>query len=646
MKKIILLSIVSLLAITSFAQQRSYYWTDKGNNCFDVEVYPELEFQYYTNGYKAGEPCSAVMLAYCYLCEHGTQRNIPKAKQIIDAWATKSDVTAMAAMKFYAPKQPGFDYSQSVGLVRVVFPFIEDFGESSNINKSYKSLVYLEKLCDEGKLIDIRERDARELMNRIKLYCNEQNLMNVSLSGLDYIETVTYAGYSYMANDTIKIMFDNCKTVEQADSLFHVLRDLYNEISPSGVIYAGGLMDIIRETREEWKSPAYSNFIVSVNQKDSLRCAESYALLSDSEKTDADKYIQEMLRSIYTPGVNSPKKEKEVYLKTLEEMYSWNASPDGDDMIRNMWTSLVAQDINKSIEQIGITNANDNRLLVNSFDDFVSYIMTPYFKMTPYFEAPEMSQDEYVEYLRNIIDDRICRMMCNVMINYKPIPDLINRYTQPDPNRQSYADYAEQFILEMNNIDKSIEPYLSNGKKSWIECSLDAKSDSVDLLIHKLAVLRYMENISFIELIGKIANNTAEYEDYTRINGIIEELMAISNDPDYVQLIELMGKIANNTETSRDVIEYPSYVRSRLINYRSLYPDNNYQIVIQFLAPYEHSALLRYQDECALKAVENLTIDSTKEEINAVLSMPMTKATKDVVKKKTKKSYLKSKAVE
>lgn len=601
MKRISLTIILLMAELVCMAQQRSYYWTSKGNYYWDNDIHPEMEFGYYTKGAAAGEPCSAVMLAYCYLTEHGTQRNLKKAQQILDTWATKSDVTAFAAMKFYLPKESGFGYRQSVGSKEVYFPFAEDCGLSPNITKSLKSLSYLEKQCDNDQLVDIYLRDARELTSRVKLYCHKEGIGGIKLQGLDYVSTALLAGYPWEAKDTIATMFNKCTNRHQVDSVKTALMGLYPKAEQAGTIYRDEYPDIVKEQSEEWESIEYKNFLNSVDEKDSLKCAIFYSELDEYDKKKAGHMLSQYYDDNIWWAADS------LVFKNSDEFYSFCPSPDMKESIVALCNKRIKFILGQVLENVKNNRFDDPNTEIRTFEDAEHLISSVRSCVETEAERQQMILDFKDTLIRVGINE-----ICNMLYDYQPISSYLR---EGDNSQVVWGRNRFGGEISIEDVLSSFSPILE------YETNLSSMfKDPIDIMQIMFdsqrkndleAWYRYSVYNVFNSLTKKIHDKVDKYKDYQELHSVIDQCKGISSSPE---------------------------------GYKWRRGPENYDMLYRYFLPYESRAYSIYLDESAIDAADKLNINSTRQEIAEVLKMPMSKETKKIVKAKTKRSYLESKS--
>lgn len=89
---------------SALAEAQEFHFR-KGEHYRNID-WDESAFQEYVKGMKIGEAASALNVAYCYLDEYGTPRNIAKGEQILDTWANKdNEICEFAIIYYYHLKQ-------------------------------------------------------------------------------------------------------------------------------------------------------------------------------------------------------------------------------------------------------------------------------------------------------------------------------------------------------------------------------------------------------------------------------------------------------------------------------------------------------------------------------------------------------------
>lgn len=141
----------------------SYYHFNKANKFYNIEWY-DSAFEEFNEGMKKGETSCAFGVAWCYLNERGTPKNIKKAVSILEQYAEKDVAICLFVALFYDPNPTstmgnvnwGWEYHptgevipiESVGYgIRGIYGFppvsASKFGLSHNLSKAIK---YAEKV--------------------------------------------------------------------------------------------------------------------------------------------------------------------------------------------------------------------------------------------------------------------------------------------------------------------------------------------------------------------------------------------------------------------------------------------------------------------------------------------------------------------
>lgn len=158
MKKVFLLLVLLLGFSTAYAQ---YYHLNKANK-YLKSGWDDSAFSEYKKGMNAGETSCALGVAWCYLNECGTPRNVKKAISILEQYAEKDVAICLFVALFYDPTNCignvywGYEYHpvgevvpiESIGYgIRTIYGFWPDkasrYGLSPDLSKAIR---YAEKV--------------------------------------------------------------------------------------------------------------------------------------------------------------------------------------------------------------------------------------------------------------------------------------------------------------------------------------------------------------------------------------------------------------------------------------------------------------------------------------------------------------------
>lgn len=272
-----------------FAQ---YYHYNKGEKFLSIG-WDDSAFSEYVSGMNAGEPSSAMMVAWCYLNERGTPRNVQKALSILDQWSKKDpsvclftaifyDQTKCAgkvvwggdeffmqkAARIYAPSGEGI-YSSGIWSIYDREPiFAEDYGVSFDIEKAIKYAEILNK-----KVNSKSTNDYVYLLKNGKI-------------GQSGDKIAVFAAFNPEVSRNINEYY---RVVEDAFEQCHSLEEI------------GILLDLEREKRHEIKS-LNSNYFLNSWEK---RCYE--------ELSEKSLFFYKELHNKYCVDEKSLNDLKEIY---------------------------------------------------------------------------------------------------------------------------------------------------------------------------------------------------------------------------------------------------------------------------------------------------------------------------------------------
>lgn len=217
-----------------YAQTYHYY---KGEKYYNIGWY-DLAFSEYVAGMNAGEPSSALMVAQCYLNERGTPRNVKKAVSILEQWSLKDMTICFFTAVFYDEYQCGFrinwdndkTFHQKVPGVCSSFNYIissiydhkpllaEQYGLSYDLDKAIKYADILNK--------KVNSETTSRYVKLLKLKKIEKSGDKIAL--LSAIEPGVYG-----ASDYDKILME---AFEQCNSLDDISRVIDMDYSKNKVL--------------------------------------------------------------------------------------------------------------------------------------------------------------------------------------------------------------------------------------------------------------------------------------------------------------------------------------------------------------------------------------------------------------------------
>ncbi len=206
MKKIVLLLIGMAVATNTFCQ--STYWTKQGLAYYSKHL-QKVEFDCFKKGEAAGEAGSAVMLAYCYLVEHGTTKNVNTAAAILYKSYKKNTDCAQAALVFFghSPITTATNGSTlyhpleirylNICGTEVKFPTSDEVGYKGDINKACEIALYF--LKTGGYDFSYAEYGSNEKAKTFfdRLEGAENRLKNIIYN------VANYCGYAYENGITV-----------------------------------------------------------------------------------------------------------------------------------------------------------------------------------------------------------------------------------------------------------------------------------------------------------------------------------------------------------------------------------------------------------------------------------------------------------
>ena len=204
-----------------YAQTYHYY---KGVKYYDIGWY-DLAFSEYVAGMNAGEPRSALMVAWCYLNESGTPRNVKKAVSILEQWSLKDMTICLFTAIFYDESQCGMDipwaaddifnkkvpgvdgpHDWQTGGIYTIYSckpvFAVDYGLSDDADKAIKYAEILNK--------KVNTKTTSRFVKLLKLKKIEKSGDKIAL--LSALEPGFYDGYKY--DRILKEAFEQCNSLD------------------------------------------------------------------------------------------------------------------------------------------------------------------------------------------------------------------------------------------------------------------------------------------------------------------------------------------------------------------------------------------------------------------------------------------------
>ena len=589
--KRILVIFLSLLSSMLLSAQESNYWSEKGDRYFSSHM-PEMEFHCYENGEAAGETNSAIMLAYCYMWEHGCRVDYAKTAQIIDKWSVKTPKTAYVAFRFWLPNSYYGGYFKEFSY-RGWWDFqtAETMGLKSDIDKCVKSAKYLWDKYTKGEFEKGSSMEERVLRNikpvlfdvysgklKSSTPINLNKALELAKASKDYSDQATVAYKMYNANPTEENLKKVIKKVD-IDIIKSYSYRLYDE----------NWRELNKDGYQYWKNATlyytYSKALDLDEQYNPDEIKKAYSSLETSQKNTACWLLFRGNDDNYC----IIKKAK------FYELWIDNAiDPEWNDVVKAKWTAIK---LKEEVEKLDII-------------------------------ADKLNKNQTAESL--------------LAVEFK------------------WADYqnitkSQYYINSESDQENLIESRTKEIQKKYLDYCTSEDISNLPALIGKARSIRPEADFYVPELhVKKYAFNAAHYF-------VVEKMQIIlSQEP-------------NDEETYQDFFKqceeyknfFPGELKKMLTTYLSTSLGLSHESIVvpvknvmdalteDFLAKkgivyanlFKVSCRLNtMKDQYALYRASKITINSTKEEIDEVLNLEMTKDMLKTIKPLLKKSFLKEKA--
>lgn len=224
------------LLLTVQSVNAQYYYYNKGEKYLDMG-WNDLAFSEYVDGMNAGEPSSAMMVAWCYLKEKGTPRNVQKAVSILKQWSKKDMTVCLFTAIFFDPakcaanvgwnddilfnKKVAGVSGASVGIygggIHTIYGrkplFAEDYGISPNIDEAIR---YAEIL--NTRVNSVSTKDFLELLKLKKI--EESGDMIALLSAQRSDNTLDRSGITYRR--VLSSALEQCSSLEEISAINNI----------------------------------------------------------------------------------------------------------------------------------------------------------------------------------------------------------------------------------------------------------------------------------------------------------------------------------------------------------------------------------------------------------------------------------------
>lgn len=749
MKRIIFICISVFLALQLEAQN---YHFNKGEKILGIGWY-DSAFNEYLAGMKAGEASSAFMVAWCYINECGTPRNVQKALTILDQWSDKDlNICLYAAVFFDESKCAGSIYwakdkvfsskatrvftSELYGGIYEFFGHkpqsAENFGISYNLDKAIK---YAEKLNKK-----VNSESTQKFVNLLKTKKLEESgdfLAALSSIGKDADES-TYWGI-------LKSALGRCSTLEDISRVIDI------DNTKQRVISVDNATDYdyrIRECNEilAEKCSFFYNVLLESNGGDTLLLKEdiknepqtrkaidiglSIAAIIDGYNNNDVNGVAWIINNVpfKQPNETARKVWSRCMLKTFIcnrlDSY-WNSDVITDKYLYDTdWGAMckifsspnyveldghspISEDYTTKLIDLDKRNAALKSISPESYDQqSVSFnydLQSAYFKIldvqrdisldnnnikdlnwenvstkkSDYYSIKELSAKRIVRLLSQkqtfkemTFEQYLTKIMSGELtVNSGNLSPIIRNSTAVlsvlDSIKGDYGDamfstlrgkaqdqkeFAEFLSKEL--LKKTvINDYISFSKSSSIYCNY-AKS--------KLANFRKKRQVKekqIEERVGFDSKDIKKYDEFVSVcqsgvrkkiklenveivkNNVIVPALKLCRDAYAIYPIDETSLQQRIFEEELAVIEIiDTYEKSNDVvtlsdSFLKQYASSSYTNLIQDY----------YNDSYAIRMANMLTCQSSKDDIDKVLALPMTKDGEKAVKKLTAKSYLKKK---
>lgn len=577
---LVIATILSLISTSVVSAQNFHY--RKGYEYWDID-WERSAFSEWTTGMNAGEINSTLMVAYCYIKEYGTVRNVQKGISIIENLAARNPQTAIYAANFWFPTLDPtgrwYEHIHAGGVLNTnIFPRRDlkadwDCGLKGDYTKALK---YARKYLSVHKSADKYSLLAKNIIG----YCYANGVGGVNKNvdkALEY-----YAGsrtfYSF-AKDLISPL----ESIEQIENIIGKLKPyIENENT---------LSSLDNKTIQEHGN--YSN-------------EESLFLLMYCDKYAADL---EKRTNIWMKQHN-PFENPEEFKKELKKLdskmqskilnaLSEKAINTTTDSLFKIWLAYPCEETTyQQIDEIACTytQLKDKELKERFGNDYITLIKA------------------YKDLLKN-------PLIQSKLYHYDTFSD--GRWLSPE-----YKSFTEYIFAEIINVlsqweNQYKERVTVDPQISWVWSfnSIPIECENLNICIG--SSLRYNGRTCLMmakdKLTDIITANKFIFSNF-QLHIDDETINARKNIEQICDFVELLEKEDNKSITYQD---YTSYLEK--------YPDAYYK---QYCI-----------DGYAMATADTFTLDTPKDEIKKLLDSGITKGAAKYVKTVTKKSYLKSKSL-
>lgn len=578
----------------SYAQTSSFYY-DKGEywaRNTTTPLFLEKAYGYWKQGEQAGEPLSARMLIFCKLTEQGTPYDINGAIKLMEKWYKKDDVICEYAAYFFLPKEYGYTPMEFYkAYTRTKPKFAEDYGLKPDIAKSLRYARESAKFYNEKTSKDLTSIYVCWIVEGI---CYKYGLAGCPVDLKQAAKNLARAEKRNGKTDyePLYTLLDSAKSFQELyDVMKYACRDFDAE-------------DFFRSKHHsyEWYERApYTEF-----EKNRERLFKEYAALNKSEKAVKYNELSPELKDIFDNH----------FINSIWEKLKWKKDPRNE----NHWVSMylyeldgdLLDSINKEINEYH--NPNTIKTIKNQFKQKITQHLTD--KQN---EDILSDNDIDIVYFTKVVL-AIDRFVDAGLIDKHP-ENFNSTKMSLLPNFKSELQYLKNKIVSTweryERSRKEEKQYQSNpnGKDPTNSLSFLPKKDRT---LYDLSKYFSVAADCFSALFPEDDGTAYYYNNYAEQAFDFCSALGFYEDNEGVKYKE-----PSSLNFKQHLAKYPK-------SYFKDYAQTQYEAL-----------LATEQDQAAFTEAYKLRTTSSKQEVQAVLAMPMSSRMSVLVKKMCKKSYIK-----
>lgn len=592
MKKTLLtLFLTGFFALQGFCQSSYYY--DKGAYLAEGTSVPQLwsrAYSYWTTGEQKGEIMSARMVIYCLLNDIGTPANVSKALQMIDKWYKKDEGICYLGAFIYLPDK----YRFVVGMQGAVLSYkvgavinnsdLKYYQVPQDINKSMKYAKY----ALEYLLKDNSDYDKTEYLGMMGV-CYEFGIGGYSQN---YVEATKCYLRSHN-RDGYKNMTTACNLIENSDNMTNFMNNVSIIIDRENLPrYVNGLesnnnnyydyVKVIARKRDELVNRFWS---LSADERTSEYLSSSslaQKLYDECLLDAAGVYLGAGISRSGDPYENMTDENVKAYVKAMNEF----PNTDIVDSAKTVYQKHFYDEVKKLTgDYISTERLVDG---ITKFERLVQMGLFPY-------------PDDWKSF-RAAVPERLlreCKSRENALYGF------MRDYISSRDYDLQHPGYGKP---DYNGISVVYEGYVMRDNPTLLNLCADIK--------------RILDTYHNFDSVG-YANNP----DVAAYNKTNEEFFTLATAMGFYY-DDNKAKFSEERENTHDYLQFrASFPNSSFMSYAH----SRYKVV-----------LVCEQNAAALKAALDLRSSSKKDEIKAVLAMPVSPSYAVIIKLLCKKKHIKN----